>query len=231
MHRSMIQVSLLATLLLCLSSCGTKQATQTDCPDTCTAACCQGEFKDLFTSDLSNATLPADSWTYADGVLERVSKGSIWTQANHGDFVLDLEFKVDHGTNSGVFIRTGDIKNSVQTGIEIQVYDSFGKAPVGKHDCGAVYDCLAPSQNSVKEAGQWNQMTLAAQGAMLTVILNGEQIIDMNLDDWSEPRLNPDQSKNKFKTALRDFPRSGRIGFQDHGKKVWYRNIRIKPLP
>lgn len=146
------------------------------------------------------------------------------------NFVLDLEFKVDRGTNSGVFIRTGDIKNSVQTGIEIQVYDSFGKDPVGKHNCGAVYDCLAPSKNSVKEAGQWNHMTLEAQGAMLTVILNDEQIINMNLDDRSEPHLNPDRSKNKFKTALRDFPRTGRIGFQDHGKKVWYRNIRIKPL-
>lgn len=200
------------------------------CAVTGASKCCSAQWSQLLADDLSNATLPAESWTYEEGVLELVGKGSIWTQETYGNFVLDFEFKVAKGTNSGVFIRTGDIRKSVQTGIEIQILDSFGKEQVGKHDCGAVYDCLAPSKNTTKEAGQWNSMTIKANGADLDVMMNGEQIIDMNLDEWTEPRKNPDGSKNKFKNALKDFPRVGHIGFQDHGKKVWYRNIRIKSL-
>ena len=40
----------------------------------------------------------------------------------------------------------------------------------------------------------------------------------------------PDGSKNKFRTALKDFKREGHIGFQDHGANVWFRNVRIKQL-
>jgi hypothetical protein len=62
------------------------------------------------------------------------------------------------------------------------------------------------------------------------VVLNGEQIIDMNLDLWKEAGKNPDGTKNKFKTAYKDMPREGHIGFQDHGQELWFRNLRIKKL-
>jgi hypothetical protein len=52
----------------------------------------------------------------------------------------------------------------------------------------------------------------------------------MNLDDWTEAHQNPDGTANKFDVAYKDLPRSGYIGLQDHGGKVWYRNIRIKEL-
>jgi hypothetical protein len=42
--------------------------------------------------------------------------------------------------------------------------------------------------------------------------------------------MNPDNTKNKFGRALKDFARIGYIGLQDHGRPVWYRNIRIKRL-
>ena len=42
--------------------------------------------------------------------------------------------------------------------------------------------------------------------------------------------MNPDGTKNKYANALKDFPREGHIGLQDHGGKVWYRNIRLKEL-
>ena len=45
--------------------------------------------------------------------------GDIWTKARYGDFVLELEFKTTG--NSGVFFRTDNPKDRVQTGIEIQV--------------------------------------------------------------------------------------------------------------
>ena len=40
----------------------------------------------------------------------------------------------------------------------------------------------------------------------------------------------PDSSANKYPLALKDFPRRGRIGLQDHGRPVRFRNLRVKPL-
>ena len=99
---------------------------------------------------------------------------------------------------------------------------------VAQHDCGALYDCVAPSKNMVKPAGEWNHMTITALGPVIQVELNGEQIVDANLDEWTEPKLNPDGTKNKFKTAYKDMPREGHIGFHYHGSAIWFRNIKIK---
>ena len=60
--------------------------------------------------------------------------------------------------------------------------------------------------------------------------MKGRENIDMNLDKWTEPGKNPDGSKNKFRTAYKDMPRAGFIGFQDHGNPVWFRRIRIKSI-
>jgi hypothetical protein len=118
----------------------------------------------------------------------------------------------------------------VQTGIEVQVLDSHGKDQVGKHDAGAIYDIKAPSINAVKPPGEWNHCVVIAKGPEIHVTLNGHEVIDINLDNWTEPHQNPDGSRNKFNTAYKDMPRRGYIGFQDHGNPVWYRNVFVKPL-
>jgi hypothetical protein len=155
--------------------------------------------------------------------------GDIWTTEEFGDFILDLEFKTSPGSNSGVFIRNpkpGDWYG----GIEIQVLDSFGNQNPGKHDVASVYDVLAPSKNTVKAPGEWNRMTITCKGPSLKVALNNEQVIDMNLDLWTEAGKNPDGSANKFKTAYKDMPRKGVIELQDHGQDITFRNVRIKEL-
>ena len=74
-------------------------------------------------------------------------------------------------------------------------------------------------------------MTITTKGSMITVVMNGESIIIMDVDQWTESHKNPqDGSKNKFNNAIKDFPRVGHIGFQDHGKPVWYRNVTITSL-
>lgn len=181
-------------------------------------------------SSLDHWTHKAGGWEIKDGAMSLVAKGGYaWTKESYGDFVLELEFKVSPGCNSGVFVRS-DPKNPVQGGFEIQVLDSHGKAEAGKHDCGAFYDALAPKVNAVKAPGEWNKMVITWLGAKLEVDLNGQRVIELNIDDWDTPNKNPDGSKNKYKTALKDLPRAGHIGFQDHGKPVWYRNVRIKTM-
>lgn len=180
--------------------------------------------------DLTGWISRPGSWAVVDGVLTRQGGGDIWSEQAFDDFILDVEFKFAEHANSGVFFRTGDIADCVQTGIEMQVIDSYGNPTPGKHDTGSVYDCLAPSTNAVKPAGEWNHVVLTCKGSSIKIVLNDRPIIDMDLDNWTEPHKNPDGTDNKFNTAYKDMPRRGRIGFQDHGDAVWYRNIRIKPL-
>jgi len=87
----------------------------------------QSQWKDLFNGkDLAGWRLnPTNYWIVKDGQITwKESAVDLWTEQEFGDFVLELEFKCSPGCNSGVFIRTSDIKENVQSGIEIQIFDS-----------------------------------------------------------------------------------------------------------
>jgi len=226
-NRAKFSGLLLGVAIVFLGSCSRHQ---TSGVWTYPAKNAKGGWHTLLAKDLSNWTFKQGSWTLEDEVLARKGGGDIWTKEKFGDFILELEFKVDKDTNSGVFFRTDNINDPVQTGIEVQILDSYGKTTVSKYDCGAIYDCLAPSKNMVSKPLEWNRLTITAKANQIVVIINGEKIIDMDLNRWTEPGRNPDGTKNKFKTAYKDMPRTGFIGFQDHGKPVWYRNIKIKKL-
>jgi hypothetical protein len=146
----------------------------------------------------------------------------------HGDFVLDFDYKLSPGCNSGVFLRVGDLKDPVMTGLEIALDDTTG---TGRHDPGAFYDLVAPRLNAQKPAGEWNHMTITAKGPRIDIVLNGESVSSIDLSQWPEPGLRPDGSKHKFtKVAIKDFNRPGYLGFQDHGKDCWFRNVKLKDL-
>lgn len=187
-------------------------------------------FKDLFATDLANTVTPG-GWAFADGVLVAKDHDTLWTKDSYGDFILDLEFKVAKESNSGIFLRSGDIKN-VLAALEIQVHESTDGSKYGM--VSAIYDAMPPSKNASKPVGEWNHITITCKGPQVTVLLNGEEVINANLDNWPEAGKNPDGTPNKFKKALKDYARTGPIGLQGlHGKAqapVWYRNLKIKAL-
>ena len=170
-------------------------------------------------------------WAIEDSAMALTKVGGyIWTKERFGNFVLDTEFKISKGCNSGIFFRTGDISDPVKTGIEMQILDTAGKEKLDSHDSGALYDLLAPSVNTMKPAGEWNHVVITCHENHVMIELNGQQIIMADLDTWTTPGKNPDGSPNKFTLALKNFPRVGFIGFQDHGFPVWYRNVKVKKM-
>lgn len=196
-------------------------------------------FRSVFKQDLSNAIRGAKDWAIdaESGVLapipgrDRVS--DIWTKERYGNFILELDYKIPAGGNSGVFIRGADLNNWIHTTIEIQVHASTDGTKHGQN--GAVYDCLSPSKNASNKPGEWNHYVITCLDNKIYVKLNGEDIIDMDLDHWTEARKNPGPpiaagTKNKFRYAYKDMAREGHIGFQYHGNPIHFRNLKIKSL-
>jgi hypothetical protein len=139
----------------------------------------------------------------------------LWTKKKYSDYILDLEYKHNKDGNSGIFVRVKDLKNPVDTGIEVQILDSYGKkGELIHHDNGGVIRTIGPSKNMSKPAGEWNRMIITCKGDNLKVNLNGEQIVDIQLSAG----------------AMKDRPMTGYVGLQDHGIPLWFRNVKIKEL-
>ena len=175
------------------------------------------------------ATGNIEGWSVENGAIACLVKGGdyLYTTEEFENFILSAEFKVDPDVNSGIFVRWSDLKDPVNTGIEVQVLDSFGK-PSDKHACGAIYDIIAPTKQTCKPAGEWNKVFITCNRNLVAVEMNGEKIAQMDLDQWTSAGMNPDGTRNKFTKAYKDLPRKGHIGLQDHGGRVWFRDIKIK---
>jgi len=141
----------------------------------------------------------------------------LWTEKKYKDFVLDVEYAYPPGGNSGVYFRVGDRDDPVEKGIEAQILDSSKKkGPLTHHDHGGIIRTAGASKNMSRKPGEWNRMIVTCVGSHLRLELNGEQIIDIKLDEGS----------------MKDRPLQGYIGFQDHGEpnNIRFRDIRILEL-
>ncbi len=176
----------------------------------------------------NNGRKPAAS-VLEDGMLMPYKSGGyvLMHKKQFGDFIFKCEVKMPARCNSGIFFRVGTPKNPVQTGFEVQVMNSKGK---GRHDFGSIYDLVAPKKNNIKPTGEWNSVEIRCKGPYISVKVNGELVASMNCDKWTEPGKRLDGSRHKYKNAIKDFPRKGYLGFQDHGAKVWFRNVKILDL-
>lgn len=205
----------------------------------CWPAAGQEGFVTLFNGkDLKGWKTTSSHWVVENGLLalqnrtdgEEHNDSYLWTARPYGDFILELEYKVPPDqANSGVFLRTSDVNDPVQTGIEVQVINAEPNRPPRRNGAGSIYDLVAPRKNMHRN-GEWNRYIITCRGGQVSVNLNGEVISEANLDQWTELHKNPDGSSNKFNRPLKAFARTGYIGLQDHGLPVWFRNIRIKPL-
>jgi hypothetical protein len=157
--------------------------------------------------------------------------GDIMTAGQYGDFELQLEWKISKGGNSGIFFWVSEDRNySWETGPEMQVLDNAkhkdGLDPTTS--AGANYALHAPTQDVTRPAGEYNAVRLVVKGTHIEHWLNGVKIVEYEIGsaDW-EARV----AKSKFGTMPGyGRNRKGHIVLQDHGDKVWYRNIRIRPL-
>jgi acyl-CoA thioesterase-1 len=169
-----------------------------------------------------------------DGQPRRAGRGYLWTRQAYEDFELTLGYKLSPAANSGVFFRT-DPANPVQGGFEIQLMDDAGfrqtHPGIGPRQLnGALYDATVPAPHPAKAPGEWQTFRLVCRGPRVRAEINGVTTVDVDLSAWTTAGRNPDGTPNKFTTALGHLPRTGRIGFQNHGDVVWFRDVKIRRL-
>jgi len=164
----------------------------------------------------------------------------IVTDEEFTSFQLSIEWNIAEGGNSGIFwgVQEGEShERPYSTGPEIQVLDNErhpdAKANPKYHQAGALYDLVQPSKDVCKPAGEWNHILLTIDHNKNegSVELNGTKIVEFPLkgEAWDTMVAN---SKFKDRCAFRNFGKyeTGKIGLQDHGDLVSFRNIKIRKL-
>ncbi|MCA9071388.1 MAG: DUF1080 domain-containing protein [Planctomycetaceae bacterium] len=170
---------------------------------------------------------PAEAcWELKNGVLTGLKKKGPWLRSaeEYGDFNLRLEYKVDEGANSGIYVRVPengnhhrDNEKQPPAGFEVQILDDAAKkyAKLKPYQyCGSVYDIEGANPKVCKPAGHWNTLEINCDGQNITTTHNGMTIVRVT------PEKNPLIKLRKTE---------GFLGLQNHGGGVTFRNLRIGP--
>jgi hypothetical protein len=165
-----------------------------------------------------------------DGVIvthPELGGGNIYTAEEFGDFEYRFEFQLTPGANNGLGIRTPTTGDAAYVGMELQILDN--EAPIYEklkpyQYHGSVYGVIPAKRGFLKPTGEWNEQVVIAKGNNIKVVLNGQVIMDGNLQKSAE---NGTADGNKHPGLLN---KQGHIGFLGHGDVVRFRNIRVKRL-
>ena len=189
---------------------------------------------------LFNKTTEIKTWKIEDGALVCLGgkgpsgSGDIFTDQSFADFELRWEWKVNKGSNSGVFyhvIEDPKYKRAIETAPEYQIIDDVNY-PAKLEDsqkAGANYGMYTPAESKqLKPIGEWNTSRIVFKKGKVEHWLNEIRIV--NFKAW-----NKDWTKRKTEGKWKDYPdygmsKVGRIGLQDHGNKAYFKNIEIREL-
>jgi inosose dehydratase len=175
-------------------------------------------------------------WTVEDGMLTvpgtdgKDTRGALdlITTETFDQFELAFEWRVAPGANSGVKYFILEDRDAA-IGHEYQIIDDerHADAKIGAHrQTAAFYDVLPAANRSLKPVGEFNESRIVVNGRQVEHWLNGARVLQYEL---ASSALQQAIDKSKFKGIERfGKPQKGHILLQDHGDRVWYRNIRIR---
>lgn len=212
--------------------------------------CCSGvhpctggsEWRNLLGADGAALNTVADfkagTWSRtADGGIFSTVDSALWFKGEYENFVLDLEYKLDPAANSGVIIYCSNIAQWIPNSVEVQLLDDHSdkwRNDPPRLKNGSLYGHVGPAKSNVKPAGEWNRMTIWAQGQHVKVAVNGEVTVDADLSKYTSAKTNPDGTPIQpwLSRPMADLPTKGAIGLQGMhgGAKPYFRNVRIREL-
>jgi len=187
-------------------------------------------------------SLPKKGWDVKDGMLivqesgggEASFGGDIVTLKEFSSFELTLDFKLTDGANSGVkyFVIEQQPKTPGSAkGLEYQVLDDAKHPDAklginGNRTLASLYDIMPAANKTVNPIGEWNHARILVKGKHVEHWLNGIKVLEFE-------RGGKEFLAHKAESKFKDIPQfgeyaKGRILLQDHGNRVFYRNIKVR---
>jgi Domain of Unknown Function (DUF1080)/FKBP-type peptidyl-prolyl cis-trans isomerase len=210
-------------LVACLPLMGLAADPETKSNDKAFAALYNG--KDLDGWEVKDGE--RDAWKAEGELLSCVGEKGGWlrTAKPFSDFVLKLEYRIPPGGNSGVGLRCPDEGNPAHAGMEVQILDDdapeYKQLTAAQYN-GGIYYQSAAKKGAAKPPGEWNAYEITCAGPHVKVVLNGQTIVDIQVDTFTK-------AEGDYK-PLAERPETGFIGLQSHGARVDFRNLRIRDL-
>lgn len=201
-------------------------------------------------------------WIVEDGCIKFCGTGLGEGQTAEGgdlifahqfqNFILELEWKVSKGGNSGIFYLAKEIAVKQEDGSlryepiylsspEYQVLDNANHPDAflgvdGNRQSASLYDMIPAKPQNQKPFGEWNKARIMVYKGTVVHGQNDANVLEYHLwtPKWTEMLQNSKFSAEAWPIGfelLNDCggaEHKGYIGIQDHGDDVWYRNIRIR---
>ena len=203
-------------------------------------------------------------WTVEDGCIKFSGTGTGEGQTGEGgdlifarkfkNFILELEWKVSKGGNSGIFYLAQEVKTVREDGSEKYepIYISSPEYQVlynanhpdaflgvdGNRQSASLYDMIPAKPQNSNAFGEWNKAKIMVYKGTVVHGQNDANVVEYHLwtDQWTQMLQASKFSQEKWPLAFELLNNcggenhEGYFGLQDHGDDVWYRNIRIKVM-
>ena len=200
-------------------------------------------------------TVPG-AWVIEDGCIKINGSGAgeagarnggdlIYAAEKFGNFELSFEWKVDKGSNSGVFYMIQEVPETptYYSAPEYQILDNENHPDAklgvdGNRASASLYDMIPAKPQNAKPYGEWNTGKIMVYKGTVVHYQNGENVLEYHLwtPEWQamldKSKFSKDKNAKAYEllTNCGGEQKEGYIGLQDHGDNVWYRNITVKKL-
>ena len=165
--------------------------------------------------------------------------GDIVSVKKYSNFILKWDWKLGPNGNSGVMyhvVENPKYKAPYETGPEYQhIEDDDFRNPDGSQypledwqKTAADYAMYLPNENKKVNLREWNSSMIKFTQAKAEYWLNGKKVLEFVpwSDDWNSRR----NSGKWDQYPDYGYAKTGKICLQDHGSKIWFKNVKIKEL-